>query len=140
MLGHADLKQTQRYLNVTDEELRRVMAAMWERRRGTKVGGVRLAPAAEMSAKCQPRIRNVARPAGLGTARDERKRVAALPKECGAQPLAKARSAPGRTRTCDPRLRRPTLYPTELRARAPIVRRLPPGASRLLSHRSSCSA
>ena len=26
-------------------------------------------------------------------------------------------SAPGRTRTCDPRLRRPPLYPTELRAR-----------------------
>jgi putative transposase len=26
--------------------------------------------------------------------------------------------APGRTRTCDPRLRRPVLYPTELRARA----------------------
>jgi hypothetical protein len=25
-------------------------------------------------------------------------------------------SAPGRTRTCDPRLRRPVLYPTELRA------------------------
>lgn len=25
--------------------------------------------------------------------------------------------APGRTRTCDPRLRRPVLYPTELRAR-----------------------
>src|SRR3954469_346188 len=24
--------------------------------------------------------------------------------------------APGRTRTCDPRLRRPVLYPTELRA------------------------
>jgi integrase len=28
-------------------------------------------------------------------------------------------STPGRTRTCDPRLRRPLLYPTELRARAP---------------------
>ena len=27
--------------------------------------------------------------------------------------------APGRTRTCDPRLRRPVLYPTELRARDP---------------------
>ena len=27
-------------------------------------------------------------------------------------------SAPGRTRTCDPRLRRPVLYPPELRARA----------------------
>jgi hypothetical protein len=34
------------------------------------------------------------------------------------QRLAAARraGAPGRTRTCDPRLRRPVLYPTELRA------------------------
>ena len=30
-------------------------------------------------------------------------------------------SAPGRTRTCDPRLRRPMLYPTELRARGSSV-------------------
>jgi hypothetical protein len=51
MLGHADLKQTQRYLNVTDEELRRVMAAMSERRRGTK-GGERAA---------RPRRRTVSR-------------------------------------------------------------------------------
>src|SRR5688572_15087537 len=35
--------------------------------------------------------------------------------------------APGRTRTCGPRLRRPVLYPTELRARVPIVTDQPPG-------------
>ncbi len=29
--------------------------------------------------------------------------------------------APGRDRTCDPRLRRPMLYPTELQARAAII-------------------
>ena len=29
---------------------------------------------------------------------------------------SKSTGAPGRTRTCDPRLRRPVLYPTELRA------------------------
>jgi hypothetical protein len=29
--------------------------------------------------------------------------------------LARRQSAPGRTRTCDPRLRRPSLYPAELR-------------------------
>ena len=37
-----------------------------------------------------------------------------------AMPRSKNRneiSTPGRTRTCDPRLRRPLLYPTELRAR-----------------------
>ena len=33
MLGHADIKQTQRYLNITDEELRRAMTGVWERRR-----------------------------------------------------------------------------------------------------------
>jgi hypothetical protein len=31
--------------------------------------------------------------------------------------------APGRTRTCDPRLRRPVLYPTELRAHVSILAR-----------------
>jgi hypothetical protein len=31
---------------------------------------------------------------------------------------SRADGAPGRTRTCDPRLRRPMLYPAELRAQA----------------------
>jgi hypothetical protein len=31
-------------------------------------------------------------------------------------PFLAGNGAPGRTRTCDPRLRRPVLYPTELRA------------------------
>ena len=46
----------------------------------------------------------------------------------GAQGRIVARlSAPGRIRTCDPRLRRPVLYPTELRAhwREKIVQELP---------------
>jgi site-specific recombinase XerD len=33
MLGHADIKQTQRYLNITDEELRKAMTRVWEQRR-----------------------------------------------------------------------------------------------------------
>ena len=33
ILGHADIKQTQRYLNITDEELRKTMTGVWERRR-----------------------------------------------------------------------------------------------------------
>ena len=33
MFGHADIKQTQRYLNITDEELRKAMTGVWERRR-----------------------------------------------------------------------------------------------------------
>jgi len=39
MLGHADIKQTQRYLNITDEELRKAMTGVWERRRQLKAVG-----------------------------------------------------------------------------------------------------
>ena len=40
MLGHADMKTTQRYLNITDEELRKAMTGVWERRRQLRaVGG-----------------------------------------------------------------------------------------------------
>ena len=33
MLGHASVQQTQRYLNVTDEELRKGLEVSWKRRR-----------------------------------------------------------------------------------------------------------
>ena len=33
MLGHSDIKTTQRYLNITDEEMRRALKGVWERRR-----------------------------------------------------------------------------------------------------------
>jgi len=39
MLGHADIKQTQRYLNIADEELRRAMTGVWERRRQLRAVG-----------------------------------------------------------------------------------------------------
>lgn len=39
MLGHSDVKQTQRYLNITDEELRRAMTGVWERRRQLRAAG-----------------------------------------------------------------------------------------------------
>jgi integrase len=41
MLGHADIKQTQRYLNITVEELRKAMTGAWERRRHLRVVGER---------------------------------------------------------------------------------------------------
>ena len=41
MLGHADVKQTQRYLNITDEELRKAMTGVWERRRQLRAVGHR---------------------------------------------------------------------------------------------------
>ena len=39
MLGHSDIKQTQRYLNITDEELRKAMTGVWERRRQLRAVG-----------------------------------------------------------------------------------------------------
>jgi site-specific recombinase XerD len=33
MLGHASVEQTQRYLNVTDEELRKGLQVSWRQRR-----------------------------------------------------------------------------------------------------------
>jgi integrase/recombinase XerD len=39
MLGHASVQQTQRYLNVTDEELRRGLEISWKRRSLKLVGG-----------------------------------------------------------------------------------------------------
>jgi integrase len=40
MLGHASVQQTQRYLNVTDEELRRGLEVSWKRRTLKVVAGL----------------------------------------------------------------------------------------------------
>ena len=39
MLGHPDIKTTQRYLNITDEEVRKALTGVWERRRQLKAVG-----------------------------------------------------------------------------------------------------
>ena len=39
MLRHLDIKTPQRYLNITDEELRKAMTRVWERRRQLRAVG-----------------------------------------------------------------------------------------------------
>ena len=60
-------------------------------------------------------LRGLARPAGLGLREPKAKQTQ---DRGGRAHLAKRGGAPGRARTCDPRLRRPVLYPAELRARS----------------------
>src|SRR5262249_1126494 len=69
MVGHADMKQTQRYLNITDEELRKAMTGVWECRRQLRGGPVEI-PVSEherlpIVTHRHPRIESVARPTGL---------------------------------------------------------------------------
>ncbi len=47
MLSHASVKQTQRYLNITDEELRRAMTGVWERRRQLRLSASSGRPGAD---------------------------------------------------------------------------------------------
>jgi len=107
MLGHADIKQTQRYLNITDEELRKAVTEVWE-------GAVHCAPWASkttsprsheqrqnpedfcplsryrLSVICHSDLQKVARPAGLGTARGERSEWRRFPLDCRGRPTREA--------------------------------------------------
>src|SRR5262249_19219297 len=69
MVGHADMKHTQRYLNITDEELRKAMTGVWECRRQLRGGPVEI-PVSEherlpIVTHRHPRIESVARLTGL---------------------------------------------------------------------------
>jgi integrase len=55
VLGHASIQQTQRYLNVTDEELRRGLEGELEERRPTASTGVRKLIGLDVSPNC-PRV------------------------------------------------------------------------------------
>jgi hypothetical protein len=138
MLGHADIKQTQRYLNITDEELRRAMTGVWERRRQLRLAvGLEVDPSLpeRRLPASSPRGEHHGRPhqprrivsqlsvAGSGLAggpcREEQveNKLACQAEAAQGDAGAAKAGAPGRTRTCGPRLRRPVLSPPELRAR-----------------------
>ncbi len=93
MLGHADIEQTQRYLNITDEELMKAMTC-------------------QSHAKTQP-----ASSFAKGSIENQ---VGCQPEHLQALIGDANGGAPGRIRTCDLWLRRPTLYPAELRARTDV--------------------
>ena len=61
--------------------------------------------------------KNLVRPPRFGTAREARSASRRFPTLGGRGQLALRVGAPAEIRTRDPRLRRPVLYPTELRAR-----------------------
>lgn len=52
MLGHASIQQTQRYLNVTNEELRRGLEVSWKKPRPTASTGVRKLIGLDRSPNC----------------------------------------------------------------------------------------
>ena len=126
LLGHADLKTTQRYLNVTDEELRLTMREkLWKRapadpkdEGGKAQGG--MAEGAANNAQDAARPHDAAadddacdeeRPT-LGTDAGE-----TFPIVSGLSAENSKSGTPERIRTSDLWLRRPTLYPAELRVR-----------------------
>ena len=110
MLGHASPQQTERYLNVTDEEMRKSLSDLWERGRKAKPAKRAARPSGpapvKLARRRQVRDADGPHPADFGRDRlDAPKNVSQMSAE------DRKHGAPGRTRTCDPRLRRPMLYP-----------------------------
>ena len=63
----------------------------------------------------------MARPEGLALSGADRRSASIEPEAFRDAAIREANGASGRARTFDPRLRRPVLYPPELRTRAPMV-------------------
>src|ERR1700731_3481507 len=65
MLGHASVQQTQRYLNVTDEELRKGLEVSWRRGRALRLVAGRRNGVTECHTSVTPNPRKLVRPAGF---------------------------------------------------------------------------
>jgi integrase len=126
-LGHSSVKVTERYAHLLESELAGIAAeshAQWLWRRSN--GGSHGPPGTSSRPSSRPATSEPAVPAaGVAAAATEIlfhgfSMSGSAPREIP-NDLA---GAPGRTRTCDPRLRRPLLYPAELRAQTSTNRRL----------------
>jgi hypothetical protein len=118
-LGHSSVKVTERYAHLLESELATIAAeshAWWLSRRssggsGGSSGTSSSTPSASPPGASSPRA--AASPSEGENLFHEFSMTGSGVEEI----LNDLGSTPGRTRTCDPRLRRPLLYPTELRAR-----------------------
>jgi hypothetical protein len=72
MLGHADIKQTQRYLNISNEEPRKSLTGVWERRRQLRLAGQLSRPEAEGTRRATRSLRR-------GSGSPEHRHSASLP-------------------------------------------------------------
>jgi hypothetical protein len=108
MLRDASVTQTQRYLNVTDEELRKGLEVSWTRRRALRLVTNGQHPVRDCHTIVTPTLEKWrARPAyAPSELRRAKTRGAISPELACDRTRVEADGAPGRIRTCDLWLRR----------------------------------
>ncbi len=138
MLGHSSVKVTERYAHLLDSELAGIAAeshAWWlSRRTGGGSDGSSGAPPASSSGSSSPSGSSSSVAAASASDDEDPFHGPSMSGSDDDEIPNDVAGTPGRTRTCDPRLRRPLLYPTELRALAPPHRSKPSIQPELPAH------